>query len=551
MNFGGLNEIIELVKKQLTKDIKKNNIDDFDKQVICDIQKRILPKIKKKFPDVTFELLNDVCKRFFKQKYTFDSKLSFENGTNCFRKWDHEFKIDEIETKVIDVPEEKKELEAHFQKCFHTEQPEQRSAEWYLYRSTRITASDTATALDLNPYEPVEHFIVKKVDRDRIPFIDGVFVFHGRKYEPIATFMYEHIYNNKVTEFGCLPSESFKILGASPDGICSKSTLDGKFSNRLGVMLEIKCPFVRGIYNKGLIAGKICPFYYWCQVQQQLECCNFETCDFWQVNIKEYETREQYLLDTSLDTKLTEGNEGKRIPIDPKICKGAIIQLLPKVYEPRFDDDKPEYTGHHLYPPRLDLTVEEYDEWAIETISNWQIKNPELAEKFYFDKIIYWYVPNAHNVEIKRNRKWFNHIYPILEKTWKKVLYYRAHPDDIDFLFDEGEKRKRFYRLKTKFELNNYLADKKVLFLDDIPLENPVDAVGVNFKNVDCDFLDDEEVVVTTKKKSYKPKKSKDLDICDFLDDDEVEAVKKIVKKKKNKKKKSKKKVEEECDFID
>ena len=27
-----------------------------------------------------------------------------------------------------------------------------------------------------------KHFIVKKVDRDRIPFIDGIFVFHGRKY---------------------------------------------------------------------------------------------------------------------------------------------------------------------------------------------------------------------------------------------------------------------------------------------------------------------------------------------------------------------------------
>ena len=375
----------------------------------------------------------------------------------------------------------------------------------------------------MNPYEPVEHFIVKKVDRDRIPFIDGIFVFHGRKYEPIATLMYEHIYNNKVTEFGCLPSESFKILGASPDGICSKSTLDGKFSDRLGVMLEIKCPFVRGIYTKGLIAGKICPFYYWCQVQQQLECCNFETCDFWQVNIKEYESREKYLLDTNLDTKLTEGNEGERIPVDPKICKGCIIQLLPKVYEPRFEEDKPEYTGYHLYPPRLDLSVEEYDRWALDTVSNWQIKHPELTEKFYFDKIIYWYVPNAHNVEIKRDRKWFNHIFPILEKTWKKVLYYRANPDEIDFLFDEGEKRKKFYKLKTKFFINNDLADKNVLFLDDTILNNPVESEVVN---LDCDFLDDEEVVVKksiklkkNKKKSYsKPNTKTDFGDCDFID---------------------------------
>jgi len=545
MNFGDLNEIITSIKKFLKKELKDVDINNLDKDKILEVKKNVYPKIIKKYEKADYELFSDICDRFFKPKYTFNDKLSFKNGTNCFRNWDEKFKIDEIYTEVIDVPEEKKALEAHFQKCFHTEQPEQRSAEWYEYRATRITASDTATALDLNPYEPVEHFIVKKVDRDRIPFIDGIFVFHGRKYEPIATLMYEHIYNNKVTEFGCLPSESFKILGASPDGICSKSTLDGKFSNRLGVMLEIKCPFVRGIYTKGLIAGKICPFYYWCQVQQQLECCNFETCDFWQVNIKEYETREKYLLDTKLDTKLTEGNEGKRIPVDPKICKGCIIQLLPKVYEPRFDEDKPEYTGYHLYPPRLDLTVDEYDNWAIETVSNWQIKYPELTEKFYFDKIIYWYVPNAHNVEIKRNRKWFNHIFPILENTWKKVVYYRKHPEEIDFLFDEGEKRKKFYRLKTTFEVNNNLVDKQILFLDDVPLENPEDNEG-NI-NQDCDFLDDEPVVKLTK----KVKQINLDDDCDFIDDIPIKVKKSKSKKSKVKKSKKKNKVEEECDFID
>ena len=522
MNFGELNNIINFIKKQIKKELNDTD-NNYDKTEILKLQKKILPKIIKKYDKSNFELVNDIFSRFFTPKYIFSDKLSFKNGNNCFRNWDQKFKIDEIYTQEIKIPEDKLSLEAHFQKCFHTPQPEQRSADWYKYRESRITASDTATALDLNPYEPVEHFIVKKIDRDRIPFIDGKFVFHGRKYEPIATFMYEHIYNNKVTEFGCLPSESFKILGASPDGICSKSTLDGKFSDRLGVMLEIKCPFVRHIYNKGLIAGKICPFYYWCQVQQQLECCNFETCDFWQVNIKEYESRDEYLLDTNLDTKLTEGNEGKRIPIDSKICKGLIIQLLPKKYEPRFDDDKPEYTGYHLYPPRLDLTIEEYDNWAVETISNWQTKHPELTKKFYFDKIIYWYVPNAHNVEIKRNRKWFNHIFPILEKTWKKVEYYRNHPDELDYLYDFGEKRKKFYRLNTKFEINNDLVDKGILFLDDILLSDPND-VEITVDSNDCDFLDEEPVSnLNLKMKKLKVKKKKklikkkDLD-CDFID---------------------------------
>ena len=255
----------------------------------------------------------------------------------------------------------------------------------------------------------------------------------------------------------------------------------------------------RNLYKR-FDCGKICPFYYWCQVQQQLECCNFETCDFWQVNIKEYESREKYLLDTNLDTKLTEGNEGERIPVDPKICKGCIIQLLPKVYEPRFEEDKPEYTGYHLYPPRLDLSVEEYDRWALDTVSNWQDKHPELTEKFYFDNIIYWYVPNAHNVEIKRDRKWFNHIFPILEKTWKKFCIIEQILMKLIF-YSMKAKKKKFYKLKTKFFINNDLADKNVLFLDDTILNNPVESEVVN---LDCDFLDDEEVVV---KKSIKLKK--------------------------------------------
>lgn len=523
MSFGELSNIITLVQEKLSEKIK-NKKKTFDKNDILELQKEILPFAKLTYDKVNFELLSDIFDRFFTPKYVFSDKLSFDNGNNCFRKWDHTFTIDEIDTKEIKIPKNKKKLEAHFQKCFHTPQPEQRSADWYKYRESRITASDTATALDLNPYEPVEHFIVKKIDRDRIPFIDGIFVFHGRKYEPIATFMYEHIYNNKVTEFGCLPSESFKILGASPDGICSKSTLDGKFSERLGVMLEIKCPFVRKIKTKGMIAGQICPFYYWCQVQQQLECCNFETCDFWQVNIKEYESREKYLQDLNLDTVLTEGDKSERIPIDPKICKGCIIQLLPKVYEPRFEEDKPEYTGYHLYPDRLDLTIEQYDKWAIDTISTWQTKSPELAEKFYFDKIIYWYVPNAHNVEIKRNRVWMNHIFPILEKTWEQVEYYRLHPDELDRLYDIGMKRKKFYRLKTTFEINNDLVEKNILFLDDVPLDNPSE----ESPNVDCDFLDDDEPIKVTKKVKKKAKSK--------------------FKKSKYKKKIN---VEEECDFLD
>ena len=44
-------------------------------------------------------------------------------------------------------------------KVICTPQPEQRTQEWFDYRYNRITASDMATAIDLNPYESVEGFL--------------------------------------------------------------------------------------------------------------------------------------------------------------------------------------------------------------------------------------------------------------------------------------------------------------------------------------------------------------------------------------------------------
>ena len=105
----------------------------------------------------------------------------------------------------------------------------------------------------------------------------------------------ENIYNVKVDEYGLiphLPEPRVSFIGASPDGIASHYKLDNSFSDRIGRMLEIKCPYSRKIITEGEIDGTICPHYYWCQVQQQLECCDLDYCDFWQCNLKEYKDRE-------------------------------------------------------------------------------------------------------------------------------------------------------------------------------------------------------------------------------------------------------------------
>ena len=435
---------IEKIITEIKQVIKNHNM---NQKYICHNTKNIYYELSNKY-NVDFELIKIILYNLCNKN---DSML-------CYREYDKLF-------DTIKIPEEYQKLENHFQKLKNLPQPEQRTKEWFDYRHNRITASDTAAAIDLNPYEPVESFILKKCDPDH-KFLDNENVYHGKKYEPIATLIYEYIYNVKVIEFGALPSEKYQILGASPDGICSSSTLDHKFSPMLGRMLEIKCTTSRHIYTSGRIHGNICPYYYYCQVQQQLECCDLEECDFWQCKIIEYRSRNDYLSDLCDDTIHTVGTNDEQISIDNKIKSGIILKFLPKKWEPEFDGDNIDWKSKFIYPPRLDMDIIEYDSWVMNTLSNWMTTYNELSETHLFDKIIYWKLKLSHNVLIKRDKTMFKNIYPILEDTWSKVLYYRSNLDKLNDLKNIIEKRKKYKKFDTEIIVNdNNIIESKENFL--------------------------------------------------------------------------------------
>ena len=200
-------------------------------------------------------------------------------------------------------------------------QPTQRTKEWYEFRHNLITASNaykafenqtTQNQLIFEKCKPLNSTLyIDGEDTEcikEIQFVNVNSTLHwGQKYEPLSVKFYEHTYNTTVEDFGCIQHDTYKFIGASPDGICSKYTLDNKFSDRLGTMLEIKCPVTRDIHTKGKIEGDICPFYYYCQVQQQLVCCELDVCDFWQCKILEYKSRNEYLKDKRENTKHSNG----------------------------------------------------------------------------------------------------------------------------------------------------------------------------------------------------------------------------------------------------
>ncbi len=447
--------------------VNAKNIDTLTPIKLKSLIEEIHTNIKEKYEEIPYYLVADVISRMTNISISINKEISSEQFN--FRQWDKILKIDEININknnvIIKIPKKSQSIEDHFMELFEMPQPEQRTKEWFDYRYNRITASDMATAIDMNPYESVEAFICKKCDPN-FPFLDNDFVFHGKKYEQIATSLYEHIYNSKVTEFGCVPSEKHLFLGASPDGISSKSTLDYKFNPKLGYMLEIKCPFVREIKNKGAIAGDICPFYYYCQVQQQLECCELEYCDFIQCNLTEYKNREEYLRDVGHTFDISEGVEGTPVKnLDNSMSKGYLLQFLPKVFEPKFDGDKHHYKSFYIYPPRLNMSEAQYQDWVLSTLSTWQTDYPDIADTFFFDRILYWKIKNAHTVTIPRDRDWFNHIFPILKETWAKVTYYREHLEELPMVQEMADKRKKFYRYKTDITMNNFEPNSK--FLED------------------------------------------------------------------------------------
>lgn len=429
-----------------------NSGNKINKKCLLSISKSVHDSYKK---NIDYNSVLKILKELFVVKYK-----------NTKEYFDHKLIRDceSVFDKII-IPKEFKSLQIHYDKLKNLPQPEQRTKEWFDYRHNRITASDTASAIDQNPYEPVEGFILKKCDPEH-KFLDNQNVYHGKKYEPIATSIYEYIYNNKVIEFGALPSEKYSILGASPDGICSSQSLDYKFSPLLGRMLEIKCVVQRKIYTSGKIAGHICPYYYYCQVQQQLECCELNQCDFWQCKITEYKSRNAYLSDLCNDTVHTVGTDSEKIEINNLIKKGVLLKFLPKSWTPEFDEDSMEWKSKFVYPTNLLMDEEEYDYWISDTLSDWQTKYKDIAETHYFEKIVYWKLDASHNVTIDRDLNFFNNVLPILNNTWEKVLYYRNNISKLDELREIIKKRTRYIKFDTKININNDLVNKKVLFLN-------------------------------------------------------------------------------------
>lgn len=439
--------------------------------------------------------------------YKYPTETSFKKINSNIEpqgtQWVHDVQYDDVWT------DKEVKLEKQFKRLRAIILPEQRSKEWFEMRDGKITASDGGTVIDLNHHEPQYKFILKKTIG--LPFISNVFVYHGKKLEEIAVMIYEYRMNVKCEEFGLIGHPKYKFLGASPDSIVSQYKLDGKHKTKyIGRMLEIKCPYVRKINMDGPIIDHICPIYYWVQVQLQLECCDLDECDFWQCEIREYDTRDEFIEDTN--------------PVEPfrsietGFEKGCLIQLIPKtgmkdVVEGKYDTVIWD-TAKFIYPPKIEMTPYECDIWIAKKINELN-ENYEYND-YCFDKIIYWKLVKSKCVTIHRDKKWFAENLPTFQKMWNYVEFFRKHKDKLDILVKYIDSRKA-KKNKDIMNVIEKLYQKNVSNYEDIvqDIVDDIEIAHIKDEIVEDDEVSDDGYMFVSKSTNNKKKEEKEEEDSD------------------------------------
>jgi len=305
-------------------------------------------------------------------------------------------------------------------------QPTQRTKEWYEFRHNLITASNaykafenqtTQNQLIYEKCQPLnqdlyvdgdeleynedneENEDIKKIKEIKeVVMVNTNTTLHwGQKYEPLSVKYYEHVYETKIEDFGCIQHDTYLFLGASPDGI----NVDPE-TTRYGRMLEIK-----NIVNREI--DGIPKKEYWIQMQLQMEVCDLDECDFLETKFTEYPDSNSYENDISTETYEDEdGVEFNNICLskDNKM-KGEIIYFHTK-------EGKPFY----VYKPLDIIHPLDIIEWR-EKVIDFYTQSPQFS--YTFMKTLYWKLAEVSCVLVCRNRQWFKDNIKDLEQLWSTV----------------------------------------------------------------------------------------------------------------------------------
>lgn len=331
-----------------------------------------------------------------------------------------------FQTSFTFLPPNVQKIEAQLQHLRNKPQPAQRTEEWYKFRHNLITASELSKVFETQaqqnnliyskckPWEPMG-----RCNNPSSP------LHWGQKYEPLSVMLYEHIYQTKIGEFGCLPHETLPFLGASPDGINIDPT-----SPRFGRLLEIKNVLSREIDGIPLKE-------YWIQMQAQMEVCNLDECDFLETKFVEYSGYRDYIADKFVQGSLVEMDESEdhddsssssSAASSPFRFKGCIMMfILANTQTPIYE-----------FKPLLLNDDDEETVWEEETIRRYELTGHQWVTN------IYWKLEVFSCVLVLRNRFWFQASVPQIRELWETIERERVEG------FDHRAPKSRSKKIEVK-----------------------------------------------------------------------------------------------------
>ena len=299
-------------------------------------------------------------------------------------------------------------------------QPEQRTNEWYEFRAKHLTASNiwkafisesTRNQLILEKCQPVNLIKFGNTSLDSP-------MHWGQKYEPLSVMLYEHIYQTKISDFGCIPHRTIKFLAASPDGIVTNAD-----SLRYGRMLEVK-----NIVNREITG--IPKMEYWVQMQLQMEVCELNECDFLETRFTEYLSKEEY--EEDMETKY----------------KGMLMLFMSASGKPVYEF-APLASEAGTNASEAGTNASEAGTSEAQAEDTWQDAMMEKHQTLTWIKNIYWKLDEFSCVLVLRNKFWFASALPQLEEVWATIEREKEH----GYSHREPKKMTKVKKLNTNEEV--------------------------------------------------------------------------------------------------
>jgi putative phage-type endonuclease len=309
-------------------------------------------------------------------------------------------------------------------------QPKQKTEEWYKFRYNIISASNlwkavsTETNVNSLIYEKCAPFSMAQSNYGNNT---NSAMHWGNKYEPVTVMVYEHMYNTKLGEFGCIQHSRHQYIGASPDGINIDPSND-----RYGRMVEIK-----NIVNREITG--IPKEEYWVQTQIQMEVCDLDECDFVETRFLEYSNDDDFYADQTHDYKGVILCFTERTLINQTVKSNAPLYVY-------LDIDAP-------------LTKEAIDVWRQQQKEIQKTNNMVLFDTHY------WYLEEFSCVYIPRNRDWFEDAIPKIHHIWNTILKERVEG------YEHRAPKKRLAKNQIDVSINSDLNSYSV---KNMPITNTI-----------------------------------------------------------------------------